>query len=34
VNPFHGDNTGSNPVGDANRINYLGRVQTMMFRFR
>ena len=20
---FHGDNTGSNPVGDANRINYL-----------
>ena len=21
--PFHGDNTGSNPVGDANRINYL-----------
>ncbi len=21
--PFHGDNTGSNPVGDANRINLL-----------
>jgi hypothetical protein len=21
--PFHGDNTGSNPVGDANRISYL-----------
>jgi hypothetical protein len=20
---FHGDNTGSNPVGDANKINYL-----------
>jgi hypothetical protein len=21
--PFHGDNTGSNPVGDANRIKLL-----------
>jgi hypothetical protein len=21
--PFHGDNTGSNPVGDANKINDL-----------
>src|SRR6202041_209090 len=24
--PFHGDNTGSNPVGDANRIKSLHRV--------
>jgi len=23
--PFHGDNTGSNPVGDANKINDLDR---------
>src|ERR1039457_2107979 len=23
--PFHGDNTGSNPVGDANKINNLDR---------
>ena len=23
TSPFHGGNTGSNPVGDANNINYL-----------
>ena len=27
--PFHGDNTGSNPVGDANKINKLDRIQQL-----